>query len=276
MMSGKKYPWYDSPWLSAYVKAKGILERHCPEKLDDFVGAMEVFRTRPDFEAVKLDEVFDEVTLLKIKGVVGEFRSEELEKDELLSFGRQVVHDDPRFTKLQERLTDLVSEKVAEEVEPCYNFLSLYNNLGVCKVHMDAPFAKWTLDFCIEQSSVWPIYFSQVRPWPEAFECQEGQDWQELILNDPGNTFSKYCLEEGKAIIFGGSSQWHYRKRITKAQEKNFCHLLFFHFIPKGTRDLVQPEKWAELFAVPELQSVGRSGNTRSAYSIEDLSKRYE
>ena len=29
--------------------------------------------------------------------------------------------------------------------------------------------------------------------------------------------------------------------------------ILFFHFIPKGTAELCQPENWTRLFGVPEL-----------------------
>lgn len=270
-MTAKNYPWYDSPWLSDYTQAKGILEKHHPDRLDEFVAAMDVLRTRSDFEAVKLDAVFDDSTKEKIKNIARSFVSSELEKDELLSFGRQVVHDDPRFTKLQGEVVDLVSEAVGEAVEPCYNFLSLYNNLGVCKVHMDAPLAKWTLDYCIEQSEVWPIYFSQVRPWPEEFEVLEGQKWEEQIRDDPENQFTEYNLHEGEAIIFGGSSQWHYRDRIVKKQEKNFCHLLFFHFIPKGTKDLVYSKRWAKHFGIPELKEVAKKSSKPVSYSLKEL-----
>ena len=35
-----------------------------------------------------------------------------------------------------------------------------------------------------------------------------------------------------------------------------FCDLIFFHFIPAGTRDLVQPRNWARIFGVPELDEL--------------------
>lgn len=34
---------------------------------------------------------------------------------------------------------------------------------------------------------------------------------------------------------------------------RRHCDLLFFHFIPLGTRELVDPDNWARLFAIPEL-----------------------
>jgi len=270
-MKANDYPWYDSLWLSAYTKAKDLLEKYHPDRLADFVDAMDVLKTRSNFEAVKLDGIFDDSTIKEIKNIASRFESSELEKDELLSFGRQVVHRDARFTKLQENVTGLVSEIVGEAVEPGYNFLSLYNNLGVLPVHMDAPPAKWTLDYCIEQSEVWSIYLSQVRPWPEDFEILEGQSWEQQIRDDPENKFTEHRLHEGEAIVFGGSSQWHYRDRIIKKQEENFCHLLFFHFIPKGTKDLVNPKKWAEFFGIPELKEVAQKTTNATAYSLEEL-----
>ena len=31
---------------------------------------------------------------------------------------------------------------------------------------------------------------------------------------------------------------------------------LFFHFIPRGTAELVRPRNWARLFGIPELDQV--------------------
>ena len=131
--------------------------------------------------------------------------------------------------------------------------------------------AKWTLGYCIEQSEVWPIYLSQVRPWPEEFEYMERQNWEQQIRDDPENRFTDYRLHEGEAIVFGGSSQWHYRDRIIKSQEKNFCHLLFFHFIPEGTKDLVHSNRWAEYFGIPELKEVAQKDHKPVAHSLNEL-----
>lgn len=42
---------------------------------------------------------------------------------------------------------------------------------------------------------------------------------------------------------------------------RRFCELLFFHFIPAGTRDLVMPSNWARIFGVPQLAGLGRADN---------------
>jgi hypothetical protein len=164
------------------------------------------------------------------------------------------VHDHPFFTELQQRIVPWVSEMVGEPVEAGYNFLSLYTSRGVCAVHMDAPEAKWTLDFCIDQSAPWPIYFSEVQPWqnPAADEWKD-EAWQSNIKQSRLLDFTHYTLQPGQAVLFSGSSQWHYRDPMPEASGKQFCTLLFLHYIPKGTAQLVRPKNWARLFGNPEL-----------------------
>lgn len=248
----QRFPWYDSVWLRKYVAAKEVITRVRPSLLPDFVRAFEPFRTRSDFTVRALDRVFDDATMARILELVHTLKLQRLEAHEARSMGRFVVHDDPWITKLQGTLTSMVSEQVGERVEPSYNFLSLYTKMGVCPVHMDAPEAKWTLDLCLEQSEPWPIHFSRIVPWPEDF-TYEGGDWQEWIKANPDLRFQSHALEPGKAVIFSGSSQWHYRDRLPPSGQKQFCHLLFFHFVPEGLYDLSRPKHWPRLFDLPEL-----------------------
>lgn len=249
------YPWYDSNWLTDYVRVKDYIKQHHPEKYSKFIDAFKPLRTRHDFQTIKLDNIFEQKIFQDIRTLIQNLKSQEREKHEFFSFGRLVVHNHPFFNNLQESLTHLVSEAVNEPVEPYYNFLSLYTDFGLCQVHMDAPEAKWTLDCCIEQSEPWPIYFSQVQSWPETFKSQD-KNWQKQIINDPKNVFSAYSLQEREALIFSGSSQWHYRDRIPQTTKKNFCHLIFFHYIPKGTKKIIAPQNWSDLFALPDLKNI--------------------
>ncbi len=169
-----------------------------------------------------------------------------------MAFGRFVKWDLPYMTTLQEQIADQVSDLVGEQVEPCYNFLSLYKELGVCGVHMDAPFSKWTVDLCIQQSAQWPIHFSKIVPWPEEWTAPD-KDWEDQVKSDPANAFESFAMQEGEALIFSGSSQWHYRNAIERLQDANFCHLLFFHYIPAGTKALTRPANWKDLFDIPDL-----------------------
>ena len=255
------YPWYDSVWLDEYSRAKNIIRKGKPQALAAFEDAMQVFRTRPDFRVRKFERVFDNDTLEKIRQVVRTLKPTDFEFHEAQHFKRFVVHDHPYFTELQQQLIPLVSEAVGEPVEPNYNFLSLYNAMGVCPVHMDSPEAKWTLDICLNQSEPWPIYFSQIQPWPETDPDSEPSawlagDWEQSIKQSPSANFEAHSMEPGQAILFAGSSQWHYRNAMPALSTKSSCDLLFLHFIPRGTRELLSPLNWARLFDIPELAKV--------------------
>lgn len=173
---------------------------------------------------------------------------------ELLRFGRSIRHNLPFLTTLQHVLTAAVSEVVQEDVVPAYNFFCLYNNLGVCEVHMDAPSAKWTPDLCIEHTAPWPLNISPVSPWPVDLNLSRDEDWQTAIKDQ--NEFEPHCMNEGDAVVFAGSSQWHFRPRIPRVRHQNFCHLAFLHFLPRGSGALVTPQLWPDLLDLPEIRDV--------------------
>ena len=252
------YPWYDSQWLGEYSRCTALIEQVKPEALPGFVEALSVFQTRPDFKTRVLESVFDEAELGEIRRHVVALQPADLELHEARTFGRFVVHSHPYFTELQERTVPLVSEAVGEDVEASYNFLSLYGGLGVCAPHLDAPDAKWTLDLCLNQSRPWPIYISQVEPWPlSGGERLSDVEWEQAIKEVPARHFTPYTLRPGEAVVFSGSSQWHYRDAIPATDTRQFCDLLFFHFIPKGSAELVKPHNWPRLFGIPELSRDG-------------------
>jgi hypothetical protein len=249
------YPWYDSVWLTKYVQSKELVRRVRLEKLSEFVHAFERLRTRPDFQVKRFSRVFDAAAMEAIRQTIRTLQLSQLKTYEIRSFGRIKLQDHPFFAELQQSLTGLVSEAAGEPVDPFYNFLSLYTKMGMCPVHMDSPGAKWTLDLCIDQSAPGPIYFSQVVPWPE--DCTPaGDDWHEAIKRAPQHRFTPYALETGQAVLFSGSSQWHYRDSLSATGKDHFCHLVFFHFIPKGMGETVKPKSWPRLFGIPELADV--------------------
>lgn len=256
-MDSQDYPWYDSVWLSAFERARQTVQRVAPKRAADFERAFDVFRTRDDFQVHLFERVFDDATCEEIRRIAGALSPAQLELHEARTFKRFVVHDHPVFTQLQLRVTDMVSEAAGEPVEACYNFLSLYGPQGVCPLHLDAPLAKWTLDFCIDQSDAWPIHFSPVVPWPRPGDY--GADWEARIKGEVGPDFVSFSLQPGQAILFSGSSQWHYRDVMPGTRAKKFCDLLFFHFIPRGTSELAEPANWARLFDIPELQQDGQA-----------------
>ena len=253
-----RYPWYDSQWLQRFGAAKQVVRTVRPTALAAFIDAFRVLETPADFDVALLDTVFSEDVFAEIRRVAATLKPTDVELHELRSFGRFVVHDNAFFTKLQHQITPVVEGIVGEALDPSYNFLSLYRApLGVCRVHMDAPSAKWTLDICVNQSAPWPIYFSQVQPWPETdWGMSSDEDWETQIKQSPSLTFTPHTLQPGQAVVFSGSSQWHYRDAIPAAGGRQFCDLLFFHYIPKGSAELIKPTNWARLFGIPELSEL--------------------
>jgi hypothetical protein len=246
-------PWYDAKWLMAYADAIRVVRRVKPSALQPFVEAFRPFRTAPDFRVKEFERVFDDATMTEIRRVVATLRPNELELHEARTFGRFLVHNHPALEALHAHVVPLVSEAAGERVEPAYTFLSLYGARGVCPAHLDSPQTKWTLDLCLNQSGPWPIHIGDVLAWPDV-ESEEWSDagWQDAIDRARG-PFASYALEPGQAILFSGSSQWHYRDPIPAGDVPPFCDLLFLHFVPAGTLELAEPDNWARLFGIPEL-----------------------
>lgn len=260
-MKAPKKLWYDSKWLRMYCQAVSFMEETYPHRTREFIAAFEGLRTRPNFKTLKLRGLFGPTEIARACEAIESAAPDTLGKHEILSFGRQMLHDPPYFSELQGILTGRVSELVGEEVEGVYSFMSLYNNLGVCDLHMDAPSAKWTLDICIERSCEWPIQISEVVEWPESI-VDNGNFSRQAVLNDPKVRFRSYTQKPGDALLFSGSSQWHYRDRIPRVSKRNFAHLVFFHYAPAAMLKLVWPETWPEYFGISELNEfVGPCGS---------------
>jgi hypothetical protein len=244
--------WYDAVWLAKFIEAKAIVARVAPHRLDEFTAAFDILRVAPDFRQRFLPGFFSEDQLERVRDTVRSIPIERLRTDEMEDFGRFIVRRWPEFTAMQTSLIDLVSDLAGEPVEPSYNFLSLYTRMGVCRPHMDSPSAKWTLDICIAQSEPWPIHFSQAVPWPERIEDLRQPDVEEL-RSDRELNFSAEVLTPGDAVLFSGTNQWHYRDALPPGSGRRYCDLLFLHYVPFGTAELIQPKNWARLFDVPEL-----------------------
>lgn len=247
--------WYDSTWLDRYFAAREMIAARSPAKATAFDEWLDVLRTDPGFEVRHVPQLIDQATLDELQRFVACLDKARLEMHELKRFGRFVVHDLPRFAQLQRDLTDQVSELAGEELEPSYNFLSLYTHRGVCEPHLDAPSAKWTLDICLAQSQPWPIHIGRVMPWPKV-RSRVGENWQDRIKRTVELEFREFTTLPGEAILFSGSSQWHYRDPLPPQSGRAFCDLLFLHYIPKGTAEVIQPANWARLFDAPELAEI--------------------
>lgn len=240
--------WYDSHFVRRFAVAKAYLAQVQPDALEAFLRGFDVLLPPPGFANVVIDDLFDAATRDQIRNAVRTIPPESLKDEEMRDFGRHIVHDYPLFVDLQQRLLPRISALVGCELVPGYSFLSLYGGAGRCDPHMDEPKSMFTLDYCIEQSADWPIWFSKVVDWPTV-ETMRNWDPQAIKV-DPALAFCPHVLRPGEAMLFNGSSQWHYRDGITPG---GFCNLLFFHYYPAGCDDLIWPHLWFRHFAIPEL-----------------------
>jgi hypothetical protein len=248
-------PGYDSAWMRKFLAARETIAQAAPAKSELFSRSFDALRTNRAFKSKQFKPLIPADQLDELRQIAKCIPRDRLEFHELKRFGRLVVHNYPAFAAIHAQFAPLVAEWAGEAVEPAYNFLAMYTRRGACEPHLDSPSAKWTLDICIAQSDPWPIQFSQIVPWPEE-AAQLGQDWQAQAKSLPGLSFEAVTLMPGDAVLFAGSSQWHYRDAMPGRTAKSFCDLLFLHYIPKGTAEIVEPKNWARLFDVPELASI--------------------
>ena len=243
--------WYDSHFLRRYEIARTYLAEVRPDAVGDFLAGFDALKPPADFREMAMADVFDPATCTAILAASRSAQPDDAEEqaNENRDFGRDVVWDHPFFLELQEAVGPRIEAMVGRPLVSSYNFLSRYGAKGKCDLHMDHPDAMYTFDYCIEQDAVWPIYLSRVVEWPtvefaRAFE-------PETIIADPALDFAEHLLRPNQALLFNGSSQWHYRRPKT---EGGFCHLLFFHYVPAGCEALVNPARWAANFGIAELE----------------------
>lgn len=148
---------------------------------------------------------------------------------------RRYVSNVPYLVNIHRQLAGYASEAFGEPVKPSYVFLSMYDDGGICPLHIDRPQCRYTIDYLIDQdqSEPWPIRIGgvmtddqltailesqQVQPTtPEAIaERIAAEEWDEVLLSP------------NDAVLYSGTHQWHYRPERLKGT----ASLAFFHFVP--------------------------------------------
>ena len=148
--------------------------------------------------------------------------SEKTIKDSELFF-REVHYNDKFFMSLHlDLFTPLVQKITRKRLKPSYNFLAFYSeNDGICPVHLDREQCFVTLDICLSQNHIWPLFVNSIEYSIDQMSSVEQRDQIK-------SSSTKYELSPGDALIYFGTKQPHWRERITKG---NFCNLIFFHFV---------------------------------------------
>jgi hypothetical protein len=152
-------------------------------------------------------------------------------------FSRFMAQNVGIFQHIHGQLVDFVSEQFGQQVKPSYSFLSMYDDNGICPLHIDRDQCLYTIDYLIRQDDPkpWPIYIGQPISDEERQEiCDTDtatpEDEQDISRIKQSETFTKVELQPNDAVLYSGTHQWHYRDRIPSGT----ADLAFFHFVPEA------------------------------------------
>jgi hypothetical protein len=152
-------------------------------------------------------------------------------------FVRTYAHNPPYLVQLHRQLAEFASEMFGIKLIPSYVFLSMYENDGICPLHIDRDQCFRTIDLLVRTTSTdpWPIRIGQYLTDDERTALQEAgaghpttpEDIQAVVDRQ---TWSDVVLEPNDAVLYSGTHQWHYRPhRLVGTAD-----LVFFHFVPEG------------------------------------------
>lgn len=152
-------------------------------------------------------------------------------------FSRRCGHNVGIFQHLHNELTDFACEQFGEKVKPSYSFLSLYDNDGICPLHIDRDQCRFTIDYLIRQDrkEPWPIYIGELISDKERTEATETrmahpETDEDIARVKSEQKFTPVGLHPNDAALYSGTHQWHYRDRIPSGA----ADLAFFHFVPEA------------------------------------------
>jgi hypothetical protein len=152
-------------------------------------------------------------------------------------FIRRYAHNVPFFVNIHRQLTDFASDVFGEPVKPSYSFLSMYEDNGICPLHIDRPQCRYTIDYLIrqEQEESWPIHIGdhmtdEQRQAIDEDENGHPKDDEAIQARIEQENWHTVLLNQNDAVCYSGTHSWHYRSDRLKGK----ADLVFFHFVPVG------------------------------------------
>ena len=150
------------------------------------------------------------------------------------SFVRRYAHNVPYFVNIHRQLTQFASEQFGEKLKPSYSFLSMYDDNGICPLHIDRPQCYRTIDYLIQQDQAepWPICIGEAMTDEQRAEINESgaghpETDDEIQARIAAETWTEVNLEPNDAVMYSGTHSWHYRPHRLKGK----ADLIFFHFV---------------------------------------------
>lgn len=149
-------------------------------------------------------------------------------------FVRTYAHNVPFFVRIHQQLADLASEIFGEPLKPSYSFLSMYQDNGLCPLHIDRPQCYRTIDYLIRQTQPkpWPILIGDPMTDEQRQAIDEADVGHPLTQEDidariAAENWHRVELAPNDAVCYSGTHSWHYRPDRLKGT----ADLVFFHFV---------------------------------------------
>ena len=140
------------------------------------------------------------------------------------NFHRKYIHNDVFFKSLHSGIfLDKFRQETGLKIKPSYCLLSSYEkDLGICPPHRDRPQCYITLNLCLNQAKVWPLFVAK-NSFPShrsvaTLHKHELEEKVEILLNP------------GDGVAYSGIDYLHWREKISN---DNFCDMLHLHFVPE-------------------------------------------
>lgn len=179
-------------------------------------------------------QLFDPITHEALKAFIRDrvpMMSVSVENEQ---FVRRYTHNTPYLANIHRQLTDYASQAFGEPVKPSYVFLSMYDNGGICPLHVDRPQCRYTIDYLIdqEQTEPWPIRIAETMSDQQRQTIEESREYypdteEAIAARIEAEQWNDALLSPNDAALYSGTHQWHYRPERLKGT----ASLVFFHFV---------------------------------------------
>jgi hypothetical protein len=256
VMEHAEHDWYDATLLDEIAIARRYLELVRPEAVEPFVRAFDAFLGVPGFHIRHFPGFLPQDEFAGLADAAARIPADDLDDSEVERHGRLRTNHHPLFVELQARYADWVGEQVGAKLEPSFNLFSRYSGSAGLPPHLDSPDSMWSLGVCIRADRPWPIHCSRTIHWPP--READRQRSAESKKRDPELEFREVSLEPNEAALFSGSCQWHYREPLEMA-EGEIYEIVYFTYVPAGSRPLADVRYWPELFGLPELGPLSKA-----------------
>jgi hypothetical protein len=117
-------------------------------------------------------------------------------------------------------LTPIVSEIVGRKLLPTYDYLRIYREGDVCRVHHDRPSCEHSLSLTLD--------YSDGVEWPLEVEKQHSQPSSRVEENFGNEAIASIAMAVGDAVLYQGV---HHRHGRTRPNPNAWSAHLFLHWV---------------------------------------------